>query len=143
MKNASTVLVIAILIALTGCATTKLDSQATTETNSREATDDIKKVTGRNDWSGYIKGQPDPKSKFNKLEIGMGSNEVMDLVGLPTDQSSHGTGKFYIPFYHGSGKMEAWHYYKGEGRLLFASDADMINMFLIGIEYDENESGYQ
>ncbi len=138
MKHASTtaVLIIAILIALSGCVTSN-------QTNTQATTDDKREVIGRNDWSGYIQGQPTPDSKFKKLEIGMGSKEVMDLLGPPTDQSVNVTGKIYIPFYHGSGKMETWFYYKNVGRLLFASQANSANMFLIGIEYDVNEDGYQ
>ena len=136
MKNASTVLIIAILIALSGCVTSN-------QKNTQTTTDDKREVVGRNDWSGYIQGKPTPDSKFNKLEIGMGSKEVMDLIGLPTDQGTNVSGKAFIPFYHGSGKVETWFHYKNVGRLLFASNAGGANMFLIGIEYDKNESGYQ
>ncbi len=136
MKNISTVLIIAILLALSGCVTSN-------QTNTQTTTDDKREVTGRNDWSGYIQGKPTPDSKFNKLEIGMGNKEVMDLMGPPTDQSINATGKAYNPFYFGSGKLESWFYYKNVGRLLFASNAGGANMFLIGIEYDVNEDGYQ
>lgn len=102
-----------------------------------------REVKGINDWTGYIDGTPAPGSKFNKLQIGMGSKEVMDLIGAPTDQQSHVTGKAWIPFYAGSGTYETHYYYKGHGRLIFAGNGGFsTGVGLIGIEHDANEKGY-
>ncbi|GAB3542401.1 hypothetical protein GCM10027343_14310 [Noviherbaspirillum agri] len=103
-----------------------------------------KEVKGINDWTGYVQGTPVRNSKFGKLKIGMGEKEVIDLIGAPTDQSMHMTGKAWIPFYVGSGKREVWFHYKGVGRLLFADNAGFTtDTGLIGIEHDASERGYK
>ncbi|HZW13990.1 MAG TPA: hypothetical protein VFF81_12475 [Noviherbaspirillum sp.] len=103
-----------------------------------------KEVKGINDWTGYVQGTPARNSKFAKLKIGMGEKEVIDLIGAPTDQSMHMTGKAWIPFYVGSGKREVWFHYKGVGRLLFADNAGFTtDTGLIGIEHDASERGYK
>jgi len=103
-----------------------------------------KEVKGINDWTGYVQGTPARNSKFTKLKIGMGEKEVIDLIGTPTDQSMHMTGKAWIPFYVGSGKREVWFHYKGVGRLLFADNAGFTtDTGLIGIEHDASERGYK
>lgn len=102
-----------------------------------------REVKGINDWSGYIEGVPAAGSRFNKLQIGMGLKQVTDLIGAPTDQQSHVTGKAWIPFYYGSGTHETHLYYKGVGRLVFAGGAGFSSSLnLIGIEHDSNEGGY-
>ncbi|WP_199710700.1 hypothetical protein [Noviherbaspirillum cavernae] len=102
-----------------------------------------REVKGLNDWTGYIQGMPASGSKFGKLKIGMGAKEVTDLVGAPTDQQSHVTGKAWIPFYAGSGQYETLYYYKGIGRLLFAGNGGFsTGTGLIGIEHDASERGY-
>ncbi|GGI20022.1 hypothetical protein [Oxalicibacterium faecigallinarum] len=106
-------------------------------------------VKGINGWSGQIIGTPAPKSKFNNLKIGMGFNEVISVVGKPTDTSSHITGKAWIPFYFGSGRYETVFYYKGLGRLTFAGGAGAYtygvndNSGLTIIEHDKTERGFQ
>nr|WP_319395702.1 hypothetical protein [uncultured Desulfobacter sp.] len=141
MKNLFAVLITVLLLVLSGCVSS---SQTDTQSTSQNSTEDRREVTGRNDWSGYIQGQPMAGSKFNKLEIGMGSKEVMDITGPPTDQATYISGKAFIPFYFGSGQSQACFYYKNMGRLVFASDAGFGgNMFLVGIEYDAGERGYQ
>lgn len=108
------------------------------------ATANRKEVKGINDWTGYVQGTPARNSKFTKLKIGMGEREVIDLIGTPTDQSMHMTGKAWIPFYVGSGKREVWFHYKGVGRLLFADNAGFTtDTGLIGIEHDASERGYK
>lgn len=102
-----------------------------------------REVKGINDWTGYVEGEAARASKFSKLQIGMGTKEVTDLIGPPTDQRSHVTGKAWIPFYFGSGSHETYFYYKGVGRLLFAGDAGFsTGSGLIGIEHDAGEGGY-
>lgn len=102
-----------------------------------------REVKGINDWTGYIEGEPAPGSKFNRLQIGMSNKQVTDLIGPPTDQQAHITGKAWIPFYYGAGKHEMLFYYKGMGRLLFAGGAGYsTGVSLIGIEHDAKEGGY-
>ena len=113
------------------------------ETASQSAAGE-RKVKGRGDWEGYISGQPWKGAKFSRLQIGMSYREVLSLIGGPTDQYSHVTGKAWIPYYFGSGRYEHKLLYKGQGRLVFAGDAGFSsNAHLIGIEFNRNESGYQ
>jgi hypothetical protein len=81
------------------------------------------KVKGEGDWEGEITGKPVPGSKFNQLKIGMSSGQVMGIMGQPTDQGAHITGKAFIPFYFGSDRYRYEVVYKGVGRLLFAGGA--------------------
>jgi hypothetical protein len=81
------------------------------------------KVKGLDDWEGEITGKPRPGSKFAQLKIGMSTQQVMGLLGQPSDQGAHPTGKAFIPFYFGSDKFRHEVVYQGQGRLLFASGA--------------------
>ena len=81
------------------------------------------KVKGLNDWEGEITGKPAPGSKFTQLKIGMSAAQVLSLLGQPSDQGAHPTGKAFIPFYFGSDKFRTEVVYKGQGRLLFSSGA--------------------
>jgi hypothetical protein len=81
------------------------------------------KVKGLNDWEGEITGKPAPGSKMSQLKIGMTSAQVLSIMGQPTDQGSHMTGKAWIPFYFGSDRYRYEAVYKGQGRLLFAGGA--------------------
>lgn len=104
----------------------------------------MRKVKGRGGWEGYISGQPWADAKFNSLEIGMSYRQVLNLIGLPTDEYSHITGKAFIPFYFGSGRHEHKLLYKGQGRLVLSGDAGFAmgsNAYLIGIEYNPDETG--
>jgi hypothetical protein len=110
---------------------------------SSSAKADKKEVKGINGWTGSIEGKPAPKSKFTRLKIGMGQKQVTDLIGPPTDQSSHVTGKAFIPFYAGAGRYETVLHYKGLGRLRFAGNGGFsTDTGLISIEHDASESGY-
>jgi len=81
------------------------------------------KVKGLDDWEGEITGKPKAGSKFAKLQIGMTTYQVMQLLGQPDDMGAHPTGKAFIPFYFGSDKFRTEVVYKGVGRLLFSSGA--------------------
>lgn len=100
------------------------------------------KVKGKDDWEGEITGKPAPGSKFTRLKIGMSATEVRSMLGEPSDQGVHPTGKAWIPFYFGSDKYRYETVYKGQGRLLFASSAGMgwdPNMHLIWIIHSAHE----
>ncbi len=103
------------------------------------------RVKGINDWEGEITGKPGPGSKFTKLQIGMGTRQVVDLVGQPTDQGAYATGKAWIPWYFGSDKVRFEHVHKGQGRLIFASPGgmDYSTGNLIWIIHNPNEPGYR
>lgn len=101
-------------------------------------------VKGINDWTGQIVGTPIANSKFSRLKIGMGMNEVTSIAGQPTDTGTHMTGKAWIPFYMGAGRHETIYYYKGLGRLTFSGGGGVSsNSGLTVIEYDKSERGFQ
>ena len=103
------------------------------------------KVKGINDWEGEISGIPAANSRFTKLKIGMSLNQAIDVVGMqPTDQGSYFTGKAFIPFYFGSDTHRWEAAFKGQGRLVFASQAGFgTGQYLIWIIHNANDSGYR
>ncbi len=144
--------IVVISIVLGACAANTPTSQAPAPAPAPAATPapapagqtQGRKVEGIGGWSGEIKGNATAGSPFNKLKIGMGTREVYDLIGPPTDQGRHVTGKAWIPFYYGSGSVESIHHYKGVGRLIFANSSRFSGtMGLIQIEHDGSERGYR
>ncbi len=102
------------------------------------------KVKGIDNWEGEITGKPAPGSRFGQLKIGMSAAQVLSLLGQPSDQGTHMTGKAWIPFYFGSDRYRYEVVYKGQGRLLFASSAGFgwdANTHLIWIIHSANEQG--
>ncbi|GAB3779426.1 hypothetical protein [Dyella agri] len=91
-----------------------------------------------------VVGTPAPGSKFAKIQVGMYSKEVMDLIGAPNDQKTYMTGKAWIPFHFGSDNSRTEFHYKGEGTLTFANGGvgNLGSMKLIKITVDTAESGY-
>jgi hypothetical protein len=74
----------------------------------------------------------------------MSAAQVQAMLGAPTDQGAHPTGKAWIPFYFGSDRYRYEAVYKGQGRLLFASSAGFgwdANTHLIWIIHSANELG--
>jgi hypothetical protein len=71
-------------------------------------------------------GKPAPGSKFAKLKIGMTLAQVEKLIGHPTRQWQHPTGKASIPFYFGPDRWVVQYAYKGEGVLTFNSGGEQL-----------------
>lgn len=102
------------------------------------------KVKGINDWEGEITGVPAANSRFKKLKIGMPIKQVTDMIGQPTDQGAYITGKAFIPFYFGSDKSRWEMVYKGQGRLIFSSQAGFNAAWhLTWVIHNPNEPGYR
>lgn len=102
------------------------------------------KVKGRDGWEGEITGKPAPGGKFGRLEIGMSRQQVLDIVGQPTDQGAYVTGKAWIPWYFGSDRYRHELAYKGQGRLIFAGSGGFdSNAHLIWIIHNSGDSGYR
>ena len=91
-----------------------------------------------------VVGTPAPDSKFSKINVGMYSKQVMDLIGQPTDQKTYMTGKAWIPFHFGGDNARTEYHYKGEGTLTFAHGGvgDMTSQKLIKITVNPSETGY-
>ncbi len=75
---------------------------------------------------GAIIGKPAAGSKFAKLKIGMTLAQVEKLIGPPTKQWQHPTGKASIPFYFGPDRWVIKYSYKGEGVLTLNSGGDQV-----------------
>jgi outer membrane protein assembly factor BamE (lipoprotein component of BamABCDE complex) len=102
------------------------------------------KVKGMGGWEGEITGKPAAGTKFTRLQIGMSRQQVLDIVGQPTDQGAYVTGKAWIPFYFGSDRYRHELAYKGQGRLIFAGSGGFdTNAHLIWIIHNGNDSGYR
>jgi hypothetical protein len=82
-----------------------------------------------------------PDSPLAKIQKGMGIKEVIDLLGPPTDQHTHITGKVFAPFYFGDDAAETDFLYKGLGRVTFSGGA-FFAPAVMEVEEDPNEPGY-
>lgn len=101
-------------------------------------------VKGINDWEGEITGIPAANSKFKRLKIGMSLQEATDIVGQPNDQGAYVTAKAFIPFYYGSDKTRWETVYKGQGRLIFSTQAGFgTGQYLTWIIHNASEQGYR
>lgn len=102
-------------------------------------------VKGLGDWEGEITGKPAANSGFTKLQIGMSTKQVTDLIGPPDDQGAYVTGKAFIPFYFGSDQHRYEFVYKGQGRLIFAGGAvgDFFSGHLVWIIHNAKEGAYR
>ena len=101
-------------------------------------------VKGLNDYEGEITGNPAPKGKFTKLQIGMSMKQVMDMAGPPSDQGAYVTGKAWIPFFFGSDRYRHELVYEKSGRLVFAGSGGFdSNAHLIWIIHNPNEVRYR
>jgi hypothetical protein len=82
-------------------------------------------------------------SPLAKIKTGMRMQEVINILGAPTDQNSYSTGKAWIPFYYGDDVRRTSYYYKGIGRVVFTGG----NVFgggggnVLRVDYDPSESG--
>jgi hypothetical protein len=97
-----------------------------------------------------IVGNPPADHPFGKLKIGMKYEEVIAIVGKPTNQQSWCTGKQHIPFYFGEDKGRAESYFKGMGKLDFNAGVTMLPFrickgsdptTLIYVEYNPEATG--
>lgn len=96
-----------------------------------------------------IVGNPPADSPFGKLKIGMSYEEVIAIVGKPTNQRDFCTGKHRIPFYFGDDRARTEAFFKDLGKLDFhGADGGFWGkcgmqkiLGLIYIEYDPNATG--
>ena len=122
-----------------------LDARGNVVDSSKVESGSGRTVKGINGYEGEITGNPAKGSKFTRLQIGMSSKQVTDLIGQPTDQGAYLTGKAWIPFYFGGDRHRYEMVYKGQGRLIFAggSVGDLSGANLIWIIHNASESGYR
>lgn len=154
-------------LALAGCQSTQTQPASSTATPAPAAKPAAKSTAGMNErgevvdsskveagsgqqvkgiggWEGEITGKAAPNSKFTRLQIGMSRQQVLDIVGQPTDQGAYVTGKAWIPFYFGADRYRHELAYKGQGRLIFAGSGGFdSNAHLIWIIHNANDTGYR
>lgn len=104
-------------------------------------TGQARKVRGRNGVDGEVTGTPAANSKFKKVEIGMGSREVIDLIGAPHDHWTYPSGKAFNPLYFGPDRIRTEYAYKGQGRLIFSGGVWGNALRLIAIIHNPGDAG--
>ena len=63
-------------------------------------------------------------SPFAKIKEGMGYDEVVSILGQPTNQPRpYETGKAFIPFHYGGDNWRLRAHWKGQGAVTFSSDS--------------------
>jgi hypothetical protein len=117
-------ILLALSLAVTGCASTPSSSPSPNPASApAPAKSDTRIVKSRDgSYTGEIVGNVAPNSKFAKLQIGMRSSEVQDILGRAPDRSHiYESGKRWIPFYFGNDAQRMQVLYKGEGCLIFTA----------------------
>ena len=88
-------------------------------------------------------GTPPPAdSPLAKVKPGMRPEEVVAVLGAPSRQAAHPTGKAFAPFYYGPDRWRSVYYYKGKGRVVFKGDGGFSSgSQVLYLEYDPTEPG--
>ncbi|MDO8925805.1 MAG: hypothetical protein Q7U94_02700 [Sideroxyarcus sp.] len=124
MKHINLFLIVITAASLTACASRQAATTDSANTSkSAPAKESAKKEAAP---EGAIVGKPAKGSKFAKLKIGMTLPQVEKLIGPPTKQWQHPTGKNAIPFYFGPDRWVIQYSYKGEGILTLNSGGDQL-----------------
>jgi hypothetical protein len=84
------------------------------------------------------------KVDLSVIKEGMSLEEVTDLLGPPTSQTTYSTGKAWVPFNYGKKDLQRIKYlYKGHGQVVFSLQSAYNGVYrVIEIVVDPNESGY-
>ena len=124
-----------VLTALAGCATHRSQEAQTTPAAKPETAAQFR--------AKHYSGTPAPGSKFARLKMGMSMQQVEHQIGPPTSQSTHMTGKQFIPFYFGGDTYRTDFYYRREGELTFSPDhMGDSNQTLIYMRVNPKATGY-
>jgi hypothetical protein len=81
---------------------------------------------------------------LSQVQVGMSQQQVNDLLGPPTAQTQHMTGKQWQPFNFGARDLQRMLYlYKGVGRVEFSLKSGYEGVFrVIAVTPDPKETGY-
>lgn len=128
-----------IVVALAACAATVLPGCASRRGDARDESE-----RPASPPAAAAPAAPVPAgSPLAKIQMGMGMNEVRDLIGPPTDTHTAITGKAFIPYYYGDDQARVEWYYKGVGRVLFSAGGGWGGRAgVIRVEHDPSETGY-
>ena len=133
MKHSNLILIAIAATLATACAS----KQAKTDsTESAPAAKSAPAKESAKTAEGEIVGKPAAGSKFAKLKIGMTYVQAQKLIGPPTKEWHHPTGKASIPFYFGPDRWVLQDSYKGEGVLTFNYGGEQL---LTRIEVNKSE----
>jgi len=90
-----------------------------------------------------VKGAAAPAGhRMAKVQMNMPPEQVQEIMGSPTGQSSYPTGKSFNPYNFGNDSGNRVEYkYKGEGRVIFATPKWGGNMKVVRVDYDPTEDG--
>ena len=132
-----------LVLAIAGCAPNAAQQPAPVAAAAPASANGQTQQVNANGVEGEITGVPARGSKFSRVGIGMSLKQVTDLIGEPTDQSSHVTGKGFIPFYFGGDTARIEYFYRGEGQLSFAPTGfGSANFVVRAINVNPAETGY-
>lgn len=137
-------ILIAALTALGACSSPSTRPSAP---STAPAADGTQSATSRDgSFQGEVTGKVRPGSRFARLQIGMGMDEVQTLMDRAPDRShSYESGKRWIPFYFGNDARRLQALYKGEGCLIFTGGNvwGSAGGDLIAIHHDATGACYQ
>ena len=84
---------------------------------------------------------PPAGSKLAKVAVGMKPDQVKEIMGDPTSQTTYMTGKAWIPWYFGPTHQTDWKY-KDLGRVVFVNNRwSGAIQSVTRIDYDPGEDG--
>lgn len=126
MKKTYLVILVLAVAMLSACGSNKTKSDDSSADRTTTGKTTAGKAATTETAAGEIVGTPAKGSKFAKLKLGMKLTEVVALIGAPTNQSTHPTGKAHIPFYFGPDRWVYDYYYKGEGVLTINGGGDQV-----------------
>ncbi|MGX5652681.1 hypothetical protein ACWKW4_20695 [Hydrogenophaga borbori] len=137
-------ILIAALTVLGACSSPSTRPSAP---STAPAADGTQSATSRDgSFQGEVTGKVRPGSRFARLQIGMGMDEVQTLMDRAPDRShSYESGKRWIPFYFGNDARRLQALYKGEGCLIFTGGNvwGSAGGDLIAIHHDATGACYQ
>jgi hypothetical protein len=126
MKKAYLVLIVLTAVLTTACASRPAKTDASESAPVTKQAPVKTAPAKAAPAEGAIVGKPAAGSKFAQLKIGMTLGQVEKLIGKPTKQWQHPTGKASIPFYFGPDRWVIKYSYKGEGVLTLNSGGDQV-----------------
>ena len=84
---------------------------------------------------------PPAGSKLAKVAVGMKPEQVKEIMGDPTSQTTYMTGKMWIPWYFGPTHQTDWKY-KAVGRVVFVNNRWSGQVQSVTrVDYDPGEGG--
>ena len=81
-------------------------------------------------------------SKLSKVTNDMSPEQVQEIMGAPSGQTSYPSAKTFNPYNFGGDSGNRVEYkYKGQGRVVFAVPRYGGNMKVVRVDYDPSEDG--